>query len=73
MRQRSVAATKWDIMSMGRLVRKLRATLGLPETFTLDACRHGSMIEMEEAAGVKIDVVIIARISANWGHSDYDR
>ena len=41
MRQRAAAATKWDIMSMGRLVRNLRTALGLPETFTLDACRHG--------------------------------
>jgi hypothetical protein len=49
MRQRAAAATKWDIMSMGRLVRNLRAALGLPETFTLDACRHGGMTELEEA------------------------
>jgi hypothetical protein len=40
---------KWDIMSMGRLVRGLREQLGLPETFTLDACRHGGMTELEEA------------------------
>ena len=49
MRQRAAAATKWDIMSMGRLVRNLRTALGLPETFTLDACRHGGMTELEEA------------------------
>ena len=42
-------ATKWDIMSMGRLVRGLRERLGLPSTFTLDACRHGGMTELEEA------------------------
>jgi hypothetical protein len=40
---------KWDIMSMGRLVRGLRERLGLPATFTLDACRHGGMTELEEA------------------------
>src|SRR3989441_11619153 len=38
-----------DIMSMGRLVRGLREQLGLPDTFTLDACRHGGMTELEEA------------------------
>jgi hypothetical protein len=31
------------------LVRKLRLDFGLPETFTLDACRHGGMTELEEA------------------------
>ena len=49
MRRRVGAATKWDIMSMGRLVRNLRGALDLPETFTLDACRHGGMTELEEA------------------------
>lgn len=41
--------TKWDNMSMARLVRALREQLGLPATFTLDACRHGGMTELEEA------------------------
>jgi hypothetical protein len=36
-------------MSMGRLVRNLRGALDLPETFTLDACWHGGMTELEEA------------------------
>lgn len=27
----------------------MRAELGLPGTFTLDACRHGGMTELEEA------------------------
>ena len=27
----------------------MRDKLGLPATFTLDACRHGGMIELEEA------------------------
>ncbi len=35
-------------MQMGKLVRKLRDRLGLPATFTLDACR-GGMTELEEA------------------------
>jgi hypothetical protein len=34
---------------MGKLVRKLRDRLSLPATFTLDACRHGGMTELEEA------------------------
>jgi len=39
----------WDAMQMARLVKGLRAPLGLPDTFTLDACRHGGMTELEEA------------------------
>ena len=49
MRKRGTEAVKWDIMQMGRRVRALREQLGLPETFTLDACRHGGMTELEEA------------------------
>ncbi len=49
MRPRPAGATKWDAMSMARLVRSLRAPCGLPNTFTLDACRHGGMTELEEA------------------------
>jgi hypothetical protein len=49
MRDRPKGPMKWDIMSMGRLVRGLREQLGLPATFTLDACRHGGMTELEEA------------------------
>ena len=33
---------------MAKLVRKLADTFGLPATFTLDACRHGGMTELEE-------------------------
>jgi hypothetical protein len=40
---------KWDNMSMARLVRRLRDQVSLPATFTLDACRHGGMTELEEA------------------------
>lgn len=47
--RRDKAATKWDIMSMGRLVRGLREQLELPAFFTLDSCRHGGMTELEEA------------------------
>jgi hypothetical protein len=34
---------------MAKLVRKLADRFGLPTTFTLDACRHGGMTELEEA------------------------
>lgn len=34
---------------MAKLVRRLRNEVGLPATFTLDACRHGGMTELEEA------------------------
>ena len=34
---------------MAKLVRQLADALGLPATFTLDACRHGGMTELEEA------------------------
>jgi hypothetical protein len=49
MRDRPKGPQKWDIMSMARLVRGLREQLGLPAAFTLDACRHGGMTELEEA------------------------
>ena len=47
--RRGKEPAKWDIMSMGRLVRGLREQLGLPAFFTLDSCRHGGMTELEEA------------------------
>jgi hypothetical protein len=34
---------------MAKLVRKLADDFGLPAIFTLDACRHGGMTELEEA------------------------
>jgi len=34
---------------MAKLVRKLADSFDLPATFTLDACRHGGMTELEEA------------------------
>jgi hypothetical protein len=39
----------WNSMRLSKVVRDLRAKLGLPQTFTLDACRHGGMTELEEA------------------------
>jgi hypothetical protein len=32
-----------------KIVQRMRAKLDLPPTFTLDACRHGGMTELEEA------------------------
>lgn len=39
----------WTPMTSHHVVRELREALGLPDTFTLDACRHGGMTELEEA------------------------
>jgi hypothetical protein len=32
-----------------KIIQRMRADIGLPSTFTLDACRHGGMSELEEA------------------------
>lgn len=32
-----------------KIIQRMRAEIGLPATFTLDACRHGGMTELEEA------------------------
>ena len=42
-------AVPFSIMAMDKRVRKHRVALGLPSTFTLDACRHGGMTELEVA------------------------
>ena len=42
-------AKPYNIFAMDRPVRTLRNKLRLPSTFTLDACRHGGMTELEEA------------------------
>ena len=34
---------------MQKIVQRMRKELGLPKEFTLDACRHGGMTELEEA------------------------
>jgi hypothetical protein len=39
----------YTAMQMSKIVRKLRDQLGLPANFTLDACRHGGMTELEVA------------------------
>ena len=42
-------ARPYTQFAMAKLVRRLRIKLGLPAIFTLDACRHGGMTELEEA------------------------
>jgi hypothetical protein len=43
-------AKPYSPFQMARLVRSLRNKIpGIPATFTLDACRHGGMTELEEA------------------------
>jgi hypothetical protein len=39
----------YTAMQMSKIVRKLRDRIALPSTFTLDACRHGGMTELEQA------------------------
>ena len=43
------ATEPYTAMQMAKIVRKVRDVAGLPSTFTLDACRHGGMTELEEA------------------------
>ena len=40
----------YSFSGMQKIVHTLRDKLKLPSTFTLDACRHGGMTELEEAA-----------------------
>ena len=50
LKQRRDGTTEpYTAMQMSKIVRKLRDQLGLPSNFTLDACRHGGMTELEEA------------------------
>jgi hypothetical protein len=39
----------FSFSGMQKIVHAMRDKLGLPPTFTLDACRHGGMTELEEA------------------------
>jgi hypothetical protein len=41
--------TLYSASGMAKLVRHIRDVAELPSTFTLDACRHGGMTELEEA------------------------
>jgi hypothetical protein len=47
--KRDGTAMRYGPKETAQIVRQLRDRLGLPATFTLDACRHGGMTEMEEA------------------------
>jgi hypothetical protein len=47
--RRDGTAEPYTAMQMSKIVHKLRDRLSLPPTFTLDACRHGGMTELEEA------------------------
>ena len=39
----------YSFSGMHKIVHTIRDKLGLPSSFTLDACRHGGMTELEEA------------------------
>jgi hypothetical protein len=39
----------YSFSGMQKIVQRMRKKIGLPEEFTLDACRHGGMTELEEA------------------------
>lgn len=42
-------AKTYSFVGFQKVIRTMREAIGLPETFTLDACRHGGMTELEEA------------------------
>lgn len=42
-------AKPYSFGGMQKIVQRMRVEIGLPKTFTLDACRHGGMTELEEA------------------------
>jgi hypothetical protein len=51
LRQVRKGVTKpYSFSGMQKIVHTMRDKLGLPSSFTLDACRHGGMTELEEAA-----------------------
>jgi hypothetical protein len=39
----------FSFSGMQKIVQRMRKVIGLPAEFTLDACRHGGMTELEEA------------------------
>jgi hypothetical protein len=45
---RDGVAEPYDRHEMAKIVRSLRGRLGLPVTFTLDACRHGGMTSLKK-------------------------
>jgi hypothetical protein len=42
-------AKPYSFSGMQKIVQRMRREIGLPTKFTLDACRHGGMTELEEA------------------------
>jgi hypothetical protein len=40
---------QYSFSGMQKIVQRMRKEIGLPTIFTLDACRHGGMTELEEA------------------------
>jgi hypothetical protein len=42
-------AKPFSFSGMQKIVQRMRKEIGLPSNFTLDACRHGGMTELEEA------------------------
>lgn len=42
-------AKPYSFSGMQKIVHQMRDKIGLPSTFTLDACRHGGMTELEAA------------------------
>ena len=47
--KRDGSAVPYGPKETAKLVRRVRDLIGLPDKFTLDACRHGGMTELEEA------------------------
>jgi hypothetical protein len=47
--KRGGSAVPYGPKETAKIVCRVRESLGLPETFTLDACRHGGMTELEGA------------------------
>ena len=48
-RGRESVTKPYSFSGMQKIVHTMRDKLGLPSSFTLDACRHGGMTELEEA------------------------
>ena len=46
---RGTASKIYSFSGMQKIVQRMRKEIGLPKEFTLDACRHGGMTELEEA------------------------
>jgi hypothetical protein len=55
--RRDGTSAPYTAMQMAKIVRKVCARAGLSKSFTLDACRHGGMTELEEAGLVRARVV----------------